>query len=187
MLAGRSYQGGSVKQKTYSCELRFRGNQLMTVALSPVTRHELKMLAYIHGAEAIPPQGIKFLGEAEILNPHKPGDDKVVRSEMEELKRLAKKYDVLADLEGVNRGRRNVEACFNTTLDDFEDVMAMNVDPRARAEEAMIAAELEAQRAAAIMEQPEGGAIQPPPKDEKKGTLGLGGVFKSTASEGVKP
>lgn len=129
-----------MKQKTYDCTLRFLGQIHHQLPLEGVTRHELQLLAFMHGGESI--VDVKFAGEREVFLPLIEGqtEAKLVRSEMDEFKRLARKYDNLVN---PGRGKKAVEECFHTRIDDFEEFVK-EVDAREAALAAADAAEAEA-------------------------------------------
>jgi hypothetical protein len=132
-----------MKQKTYSCVLRFKGGVIHTVPLEAVTKSELQLLAFLHGVDAV--VEIKYVGDREFYFP--AGDEgmepTLVKSEREELRRLARKYDNVVNS---GRGRKAVETCFHTTLDDFDSVVA-EVDALAAIDSAAQAAEAKAAQA----------------------------------------
>lgn len=128
-------------QKTYSCVLRFRGELLHSVPLSCVTKHELQLLAFMHGAEAI--AELKFIKSQPVFHPaNEAGEAEIVKSEMDEFKRLARKYDTLVNS---GRGKKAVEECFRTRIEDFDAIVA-EVDAR----DAMAKAAEEAEAQAAV-------------------------------------
>lgn len=106
-------------QRTYSCLLRLRGDMNTSIPLSPVTKDELKLLAFLHGAEAV--TEIKYLGTAAIpeWNPDE-GAPKYVQGQDGEYRRLARKYDNIVNS---GRGKMAVEKCFNTHLIDFDAIV----------------------------------------------------------------
>lgn len=129
-----------MKQKTYNCNLRFKGDILHQLPLQGVTRHELQFLAFLHGADAI--ADVRFAGESEVFMPLAEGatEPQLVANEMGEFKRLALKYD---DIVNPGRGKKAVEACFHTRIDDF-DAIVTEVDARESALAAADRAEAEA-------------------------------------------
>ncbi len=154
-------------QKVFRATLRFQGSTLHTMPLE-VTRAEMKLLAHIHGASALPANEISYIGERE-LTESKVDDDGILKvfkvaNEMGEYKRLARKYSSSGDLAQADRGRKLVESCFGVKLEDF-DVILDAVDPVTAAEEAMARAEIEAlQKAEAnrMLEVPPEAAKPPP-------------------------
>lgn len=106
-------------QKTYSCQVRLLGAITNTVPLEGVTRDELKLLAYIHGAEAL--ANVEYLGMRPVLtfNPDE-GSPVYVESQMDEYRRLARKYDTIVNS---GRGKAAVEKCFGVQLLDFDAIL----------------------------------------------------------------
>lgn len=140
-------------QKLYSLIFRHGGNVLHTMPLHNLTREEVKLLAFIHGGDAVDTASIKFTGQRQITmhvrapEGHERQGQEIevpVLSQMDEYKRLALKYDVFSDLDGIGRGRRYVEECFGVRLDNMDDSIFEEVDPIAAAEAAMAAAEAKA-------------------------------------------
>ena len=131
-----------MEQKIYSATLRYKGDILHQLSLPHVTKHELQLLAFMHGAEAI--ADVKYVGKEVVYLPLPEGatERQPVLSEMGEFKRLAQKYD---DIVNPGRGRKAVEACFHTRLEDFEAIVA-EVDAR----EAVMRAAEEAEAKAAV-------------------------------------
>lgn len=114
-----------MKQKVYKCVIRLRGELINTVPLEGVTKDELRLLAFIHGTEAIPSSELKYLGEQEVFYEEASTDDgavmkRMVESQMDEYRRLARKYDSLVS---TGRGKTLVEECFKTRLDDFDNLV----------------------------------------------------------------
>ena len=176
-------------QKVYDCIFRHGGNVLHSVPLMGLTKPELKLLAFVHGNDAIDTASIKYRGEREIVmrvrapsGHDKEGQEIVVpvESEQQEYKRLALKYDVLSDIDGIQRGKKYVEDCFKVRLDDFDDNVFTEVDPVEQVEAAIAAAEVKATKSAAEVAQERTQASQPR-------VPSMDGIFKSTASEGVRP
>lgn len=138
------------KFKVYDCMFHHGGNLLHSMPLTGITREELKLMVFIHGRDAVPPSSVKFAGERHIFMRVRSTEgerigqevDVAVQNVQDEYKRLAKKYEVLSDLDGVGRGRRYVEECFKVRLDDIEDSMFTEVDPIAAIEEAAARSEL---------------------------------------------
>lgn len=179
-------------QKVYDCIFRHGGNLLHTVPLTNLTKHELKLLAFIHGNDAIDTNSIKYRGERTVMmqirapegytnaDGREVGGQEIlvpVESEQQEYKRLAYKYDVLSDIDGVQRGRKYVEDCFKIRLEEFDDNMFAEIDPVAAVEAAAAAAEVKATKSAAEVAEERVNASQP-----KAPT-----IFARSASEGVRP
>lgn len=170
-----------LKQKIYNCTLRFKGEMLHSVPLERVTRDELKLLAFMHGPESIPPAEIVPLGTEVVLDHEdEHGEKHYVQSQVGEYLRLARKYDSRVNS---GRGRINVEKCFNTTLVDFGAVIEA-VDPIAAIDRAADAADAKAALAEAgvqraqTMKQPEDA---PPPRSTPGARL-FGGNASPPAS-----
>lgn len=134
-------------QKTYACVLRFKGDVQNTLPLAGVTKHELQLLAFMHGIGSV--VEVRFTGLHQIEFP--TGDEptfneagvpilRYVETEMEEFRRLARKYDTVVNS---GRGRKAVEECFRTRIEDFDAIVA-EVDARASMEKAAELAEAEA-------------------------------------------
>jgi len=139
-------------QKTYTCVLKFKGEQLHSVPLEEVTLDELRLLAYIHGGGSI--DSIRTTGMKRIVSHTTEGGDPVyVENQGDEYKRLARKYDQLVNS---GRGKKMVEACFNTHLIDFENVIE-EVDAVGQVEALAAVAEAKAQVAQAAALRPEDG------------------------------
>lgn len=138
-MANAAEQG--FKQRIFSCEIRLQGSINNTVVLGSVTRDELKLLAYLHGAEALPADKIKYLGMFPVptFNPDE-GAPQYVASQDDEYRRLARKYDSLVN---TGRGKEAVEKCFNVHLIDFDAIIDA-VDPRDAADAAIAEAEARA-------------------------------------------
>lgn len=133
-----------MEQKVYDATLRFKGDIHHQLPLSRVTKHELQLLAFMHGAAAI--AEVKYVGKEVVYLPIPEGATvaEAVVTEMGEFKRLAQKYD---DIVNPGRGRKAVEACFHTRLEDF-DAVVDEVDAR----EAVMRAAEEAEAKAAVAE-----------------------------------
>lgn len=148
------------KQKTYNCVLKFRGEQLHSMPLEGVTKHELQLLAFIHGADAV--AELRVAGPQRIVSRYTEGGDPIyVDNEMGEYERLARKYDTIVNS---GRGKKAVEECFRVRLTGFE-----NVIEQISAVDAMEAKAAEAEAKAALVS---GGATraaaieaQKPPTD----------------------
>lgn len=133
-------------QRTYTCVLRFKGLILHAVPLAEVTRDELKLIAFLHGADAV--AELRFIGEREVVARMEDTADGprpvFVTSQMDEFRRLARKYDSLVNS---GRGQRAVEDCFKTRIIDLdsvvEEVDAVDAVER-RAAEADAKAEIQA-------------------------------------------
>jgi hypothetical protein len=119
-------------QKIYDCTLILWAPHLQgaplpinTRPLSGVTRDEIKLLASIHGADRITNIVARGEGEVMMLVPNEHGKTVLVpvKSQMDEYKRLAAKYDTKAAVNEAQTGRFRVEKCFNVKLDDFDDLM----------------------------------------------------------------
>lgn len=130
-------------QKTYSCTLRFLGSIINNVPLTGLTREELTLLAYLHGNEAV--ADIAYTGMKPVLtfNPDE-GAPEYVASQMDEYRRLARKYDTIVNS---GRGKAAVEKCFSIQLIDFDSIVdevdAANSIDRATLEAERKAAEAE--------------------------------------------
>lgn len=112
-------------QKTYSCVLRFKGELLHSKPIDCATKHELQLLAFMHGGESV--VDIKFLKSQPVYFPPEEGQEpRLVKSEMDEYKRLARNYDTLVNS---GRGRKAVEECFRIRIEDFDSIVA-EVDAR---------------------------------------------------------
>lgn len=110
---------GLYLQKSYSCQIRFLGNITNTLPLECVTLDELKLLAYMHGNEAV--ADIKHLGMRPTLtfNPDE-GAPIYVQDQMGEYMRLARKYDTIVNS---GRGKAAVEKCFGIQLVNFDAII----------------------------------------------------------------
>lgn len=182
-----------MEQKMYSAVLRYRGQQMHTLPISEITYHELKLLVFVHGIDAFPTDQIKYVGKKVIEEVRFVDGRKqriVISSEMDELKRLARKYDPLSDHTGVPRGRKYVEDCFKMRLDDFETAFEQ-VDPILVAEQAAIQAEMKAEAEAKAKAEVE---AQKRSEMEKAvaglppaSGFGIAGQFRASASEGIQP
>jgi hypothetical protein len=136
-------------QKTYDCILRFRGNINNSVPLFGITKHELQLLAFMHGVEALPPTDIRARGEKVIVDEmataiREDGVVITVKNERDEFQRLARKYDLVVD---TGRGKKAVEECFRVRLDGFDNIIE-EVNPLDAMEKA--AADAEAKAALAL-------------------------------------
>lgn len=118
-----------MKQKMYDCTLRFRGEVIHTLPLERVTKDELRLLAFMHGAESV--VELRYKGEGEIEG---------IKDQMDEYRRLARKYDTIVNS---GRGKKWVEECFKTSITDFDSVID-DVAPQDAVAAAAEAAEKEA-------------------------------------------
>lgn len=141
-------------QRVYNCLMVLRSRLAPseavthTIPLERVTRDELKLLAFIHGVDAVPGNHISFVGTERVVDHvDDAGVIHYVESAQGEYRRLARKYDTIVNS---GRGRKYVEECFNTTLMDFGAVIE-KVDPIVEMEKR--AAEAEAKTAMSEAEQ----------------------------------
>lgn len=163
----------SFTQKTYSCVLRFQGSMNHAVPMELVTKHELQLLAFMHGTGSV--VELRGRGEREMSFPEDAdGKSRPVASEMDEFRRLAMKYDTLVNS---GRGKKAVEVCFHTRIEDFGAIIT-EVDAR----EAILAA-ADAADAEAVLAQ--GGAdhakIAKQLEEVEKTNTGVGSRFAETA------
>lgn len=125
-------------QKTFSCVVRLKGELHHSIPLDLVTLDELKLLAFIHGPEALPTADIRAKGPQKIIfETEEDGNVIYVETQMQEYMRLSRKYDNIVN-SGV--GRKRVEECFKTRLDDFDALVAA-IDPVSAMEQAAAQAE----------------------------------------------
>lgn len=172
-----------MEQKTYSCVVRLKGDLNHTIPLELVTLDELKLLAFIHGPAAVPLSEVRSKGVAKIImETAEDGTVAYVMSQMQEYIRLARKYD---DIVNSGRGRKKVEDCFKTRLDDFDAIIA-ELDPLAAMEN--VAAQADA---AAALEAAGMSRIEALKKVESQPTLpqrvGVGDRFASMQSTAAPP
>lgn len=113
-----------MEQKIYSCVLRFKGDMLHSIPKEEITKHELQLLAFIHGTPAI--AELRYLRTGRVIDTflttaRDDGQVVYVESEMDEFKRLARQYDTIVNS---GRGRKAVEECFRIRIEDFDSIVA---------------------------------------------------------------
>lgn len=160
---------GQYLQKSYSCQIRFLGNITNTVVLECVTLDELKLLAYLHGNEAV--ADIKHIGMRPTLtfNPDE-GAPIYVQDQMGEYLRLARKYDTIVNS---GRGKAAVEKCFGIQLVDFDSIInEVNAVDEVSRKAAEAEAKTEMSKAGEQRENERKATLDQPPRNPIGGGIG---------------